>query len=162
MFFDRVKIEHPEWLPSAHYAWQGTYDLYSKGKLPDRVAGQMLVVSMKRLLRCIYSTNQSAALHLLWDCLSYACWEIKERLAKYFYAPRWALAWLWTMLWGYTRKVRRIPCAFMWGRHESPEPLFCGCGWAGPRRWATHGYQDDGSGEDVEPCDECPRCGAEI
>lgn len=50
----------------------------------------------------------------------------------------------------------------MWGRRESPEAIRCEeCGWGGPLRWAVHTYQGDGCG-DVEPVDECPKCGAEV
>lgn len=46
------------------------------------------------------------------------------------------------------------------GRQDSPMPFMCPrCLWAGPVRWMVHTYCDDGSGEDVEPIDECPRCG---
>lgn len=46
------------------------------------------------------------------------------------------------------------------GRHNMWAPARCSeCGWAGPTRRLVHGYQDDGSGEDVEPVDYCPRCG---
>jgi hypothetical protein len=32
------------------------------------------------------------------------------------------------------------------------------CGYAGPLRWFVHGYAGCGD-DDVEPEDECPRCG---
>ncbi len=35
------------------------------------------------------------------------------------------------------------------------------CGWTGMLKDAVHTYHDDGSGEDVEPVDECPSCGME-
>jgi hypothetical protein len=34
------------------------------------------------------------------------------------------------------------------------------CGWLGEVREAVHAYRDDGMG-DVEPIDECPKCGGE-
>lgn len=47
------------------------------------------------------------------------------------------------------------------GRCTDWAPVSCSvCGWAGPVRWLRHDYQDDGSGEDVEPADFCPRCGS--
>ena len=53
----------------------------------------------------------------------------------------------------------------MWGRHKSPEPIRCDCGWAGSRRNLIHGYQEyeleDGI-YDNEPVDSCPRCENEI
>lgn len=50
------------------------------------------------------------------------------------------------------------------GRHTSWRPMRCedeDC-WRGPLRRATHTYQDDGTGADVEAHDECPRCGGEL
>lgn len=50
-----------------------------------------------------------------------------------------------------------------WSRDTAWDLVVCDeCGWRGPLRWATHGYRDDGTGEDVEPFDECPRCGQEV
>lgn len=93
------------------------------------------------------------------------------------------IAVLWTCAWGAARTVREVlrhifrygdmkGCtarirshvrwAWMWGRHDSPEPILCEeCGWGGPRRWAVHTYGPCGW-DDVEPVDECPRCGEEI
>lgn len=86
-----------------------------------------------------------------------------------YYLLRWLFAYVCTILWGYWRIVRRRPkdgldLAFcmMWGRHDSPEPTICPrCLWAGMRRWCWHGYESDGVG-DVEPVDDCPRCGNSI
>ena len=51
----------------------------------------------------------------------------------------------------------------MWGRCEDPTPVVCNrCMWMGMRKWVIHGYQDDGSGEDVVGVDACPRCGYEV
>jgi len=94
------------------------------------------------------------------------------------------LAVVWTWAWGTARATREVlrhvlrygdmrgctaplrqhMCwAWMWGRHDSPEPVLCEeCGWGGPRRWAVHTYQDDGTGEDVEPVDQCRRCQREV
>jgi hypothetical protein len=48
------------------------------------------------------------------------------------------------------------------GRHVDWTPAEClACGWRGSVRWLWHGYQDDGTGEDVEPVDECPKCGSD-
>lgn len=87
---------------------------------------------------------------------------------KLIYFPSYLLAILWTFFWGLWRflfwiKSVRFPFFWhSWGRHESPEPIKCECGWAGPVRWLVHTYGDDGSGEEVELVDECPRCGSEI
>jgi hypothetical protein len=105
-----------------------------------------------------------------------ATWWFEHR-PRLRYWQAFLLALVWTLVWGCARWPRlRIyfRCAtyagwvawrnaFAWGRRECPEPVVCEeCGWAGPRRWVFHAYQDDGSGEDVEPVDECPNCGREI
>lgn len=86
-----------------------------------------------------------------------------------YYMVRYALAWVWYRAWGEWRYWRSKDqpysrqWAFMWGRHDDPTPVWCArCGWAGPRRWLVHDYQSDGSGMDVEPVDECPKCGGEV
>ena len=85
---------------------------------------------------------------------------------------RLILAVPWTLLWGTLRWARylcRLPghyrprncrrAAFSWGRHDSPKAVRCErCGWAGPLRWTRHTYGPVGN-DDVEPVDECPRCG---
>ena len=49
------------------------------------------------------------------------------------------------------------------GRRVDWLPVVCDeCDWGGPLRWAVHGYEDDGSGEDVVARDECPLCGNEV
>ncbi len=61
------------------------------------------------------------------------------------------------LLWAWQQKHRAGG-----GRHIDWAPARCSeCGWAGPTRWLVHDYQDDGSGEDVEPVDRCPRCGGD-
>lgn len=79
---------------------------------------------------------------------------------RYYFALCWMFAWfIWRRI---TDPTGEPAWQAMWGRHESPEPVMCECClWAGPRRWVIHGYQSDGDG-DVEPVDECPRCGQEI
>jgi len=47
------------------------------------------------------------------------------------------------------------------GRWDDWDPVWCPrCFWAGPARWLCHTYAQCGD-EDVEPVDECPRCGLE-
>lgn len=68
----------------------------------------------------------------------------------------------------------RVQCSWLWrfrfvrgaayhgGRHIDWAPCRCEeCGWRGPVRWTCHTYEDDGSGEDVCPVDECPKCGSQ-
>jgi hypothetical protein len=67
---------------------------------------------------------------------------------------RW---WLAKFLW-----ARQLRLGWDGGRHVDWTPAEClECGWRGPVRWLRHDYQDDGTGEDVEPVDECPKCGNE-
>ncbi|MCL5999216.1 MAG: hypothetical protein M1546_24600 [Chloroflexi bacterium] len=77
---------------------------------------------------------------------------------------RYGLAWLvWQAmtLWRLAHGEPRA-WAWMWGRHDDPEPVLCErCLWAGPRAWTIHAYHACGD-DDVEPVDECPRCGADI
>ena len=85
---------------------------------------------------------------------------------------RYALAWCWTEGWRLCLKVRhwrlRGTKQYRWvtnpghGRHTDPHPVMCPiCLWAGPVRWLKHGYAACGE-DDVEPVDECPRCGYEL
>ncbi len=50
-----------------------------------------------------------------------------------------------------------------WGRHASPIPRQChSCGYIGLEKWFNHGYKAVSPyRDDVEPCDYCPRCGAD-
>lgn len=88
---------------------------------------------------------------------------------------RLLLAVIWTLGWGTLRfldhllkrlifwpelrlSIRSLrvlrALAFCWGRRKSPKAVICECcGWAGPMRWAAHGY--DYEGFDAE----CPHCG---
>ena len=94
-------------------------------------------------------------------------WSVAGDIAN---VARFLLAIAWTLTWGTVRWIRfscRLPghfrprnCrqdGFSWGRHSSPKPMICACGWVGPLRWVHHCYQGDGCG-DVEPVDRCPRC----
>lgn len=82
---------------------------------------------------------------------------------------RYGFAWLYAaLIWYPARRVQirwpyRIPFLPRYdGRDVDPDPIWCDrCGWAGMRRWAIHAYAAVGD-DDVEPCDECPRCAAEI
>ena len=96
-----------------------------------------------------------------------------EVVTDYFLIPWWFtryyLTWLiWKMARGFNRlrywKKRNNPFYPLLiepghGRHTDIEPYCCErCLWSGPYRWLVHAYCDDGMG-DVEPVDECPRCG---
>jgi len=49
-----------------------------------------------------------------------------------------------------------------YSRRDDPTPVKCNrCGWTGMIKDMAHTYRDDGSGEDVEPVDECPECGTD-
>jgi len=97
-------------------------------------------------------------------------WSRQDNIAN---TGRLLAALVWTFAWGTARWVwYSIPCggmhagrglrrrrdAFSWGRRDSPKAVWCPCGWVGPLRWMIHTYGPDGCG-DVEPVDECPRCG---
>lgn len=152
-----VKIQHPEWLTSSKP--NESIRLYLEGKMPAAIAGWCIVVGLKHPLRAVYGTDFKAARALLYQVLQDK-WEdkISDPLARVWYHVPFAYASIWTL---FAYLFRRE--SGWWGRRESPEPTRCEmCGWAGMRRWTIHGYQDDGSGQDVEPADECPRCGDEI
>lgn len=71
------------------------------------------------------------------------------------------LLWTWTLVLRLGRMTRH-PWWWNGGRHSDGDPTVCrNCGWVGRVRDSVHGYQDDGSGEDVEGVEECPRCGSE-
>jgi hypothetical protein len=151
-----VKIQHPEWLSSSKP--QDSIRLYLEGKMPATIAGWCIVVGLKHPLCAVYGSDFKAARALLYQALQDK-WEnrITEPSTRLWYHVPFAYAWVWTF---FASKLTKYP---VWGRRESPEAIRCEmCGWAGMRRWAIHGYQDDGSGQDVEPADECPRCGDEV
>jgi hypothetical protein len=88
-----------------------------------------------------------------------------DRVLLPYHLLRWSVAWLWTLVWGWSRWLRwrhqpyGAMVAWMWGRHDSPEPVMCHyCLWAGATRECYHGYQ----GEESEAVDCCPRCDGEI
>ncbi len=87
-----------------------------------------------------------------------------DRLLKPYWGLRYILALLAVYAeGGWRRLTKHVPLWWGWGRHDDPTPIRCHvCGWAGMTRWLYHGYADDGSGEDVEPQDYCPRCGSEV
>ena len=76
--------------------------------------------------------------------------------------PRALIATWWSAFAVVVRAKRRfIRQRYAGGRHIDWDPVHCGeCGWVGPLRWAFHTYCDDHAG-DVEPVDECPKCGNE-
>ena len=90
----------------------------------------------------------------------YEPYRLQDRILLPWRLLRWFIAWLWTWGWGWSRYIQhREPWAFMWGRHESPEPVMCPyCLWAGSQRECYHGYQ----GEESEAVDSCPRCGGDL
>jgi hypothetical protein len=118
-----------------------------------------------------YAVKRITYLDFLREALTFHEFEA-EHWTEYavipWYLLRWMFALIWTVIWGNWRAIRNrgedfYPAwAFAWGRHDSPEPVVCPrCLWAGPRRWLYHGYGSCGD-DDVEPVDECPKCGAEL
>ena len=151
-----LPIKHPEWLSNSKP--QEAINLYLSGKMPKVIAGWCIVVGCKHPLRAVYGSDLRAAWTLLLDALIDKWeWKVSDPAMRLWYNVPFAYAWIETF---FAKQFFRYP---VWGRRESPEPVRCEmCGWAGMRRWAIHGYQDDGSGQDVEPVDECPRCGDEV
>lgn len=150
-----IDIRHPEWLE--HSDPGRKIKLFNQGKLPKGIAGWMIVVACKYPLRAVYGSDLRAAWQLLlWALANKLDDNLWRPLNNAWHAVRYVYAWM----------ITHIHTGFMqcpaWGRRDSPEPVRCECGWAGMRRWTIHTYQDDGSGEDVEPSDECPRCGQPI
>lgn len=83
----------------------------------------------------------------------------------YALIPWWILRFLFACFWYWAARLtigRRLywDGIFMgWGGDVDPTPVICPrCLWAGPRRWMIHTYHACGD-DDVEPVDECPRCG---
>lgn len=100
--------------------------------------------------------------------------ETIDYLTLPWHLLRYAFAWCWTESWRLCLKVkywhlRKTDYSnYRWltqpghGRHTDPNPILCpACLWGGARRWLVHTYTGCGE-EDVEPCDECPRCGEEL
>ncbi|MBU0598722.1 hypothetical protein KKF61_07120 [Patescibacteria group bacterium] len=91
-------------------------------------------------------------------------------MIRIIFLPSLFLAYIWTWIWGTYRFIKywnkihprwRIDFAYHWGRHESPRPTICDCGWMGPMRFLIHTYASYGE-DDVEPVDKCPKCGDEV
>lgn len=77
----RIKIRHPEWLE--YSSAQKTIDLYRSGKIPESIAGWMIVVGLKHPLRAVYGSELRAALALLW-------WATGNRLIEFVRHWVWA------------------------------------------------------------------------
>jgi hypothetical protein len=89
-----------------------------------------------------------------------------QSIVDWLLIPWWGLRYLFAkIIWIlYVIVCRMTDGRLLWmsGRYTSPEPIWCDrCFWAGMRRWAVHTYHPCGD-DDVEPVDECPRCGANI
>ena len=87
-------------------------------------------------------------------------------IPRYWLADAWWHLWHWWLVWKHRDK--RGDSFYRWyvmpgrGRHSDVDPIICPvCFWAGPIRWLVHGYGPCGE-DDVEPVDECPRCGTEL
>lgn len=96
-------------------------------------------------------------------------WERESRW-EYLYIPWTILRFLFwfyvfhlSLRWAKFWKDESLYFDIAWaGRHDDPTPVWCErCLWSGRQRDCSHGYGSDGCG-DVEPSEECPRCGNEI
>lgn len=66
------------------------------------------------------------------------------------------------LMWAAQCWHRRHSWGWCGGRWVDWMPTTCErCGWSGPVRWAVHAYHAT-SDDDVEPVDECPKCGGDI
>lgn len=105
---------------------------------------------------------------LRWSLRAYEYQRTIDLVLLPWHLLRWLWFYLVTQVWGWYRylchrpQFRPLLWSFMWGRHESLEPILCHyCLWAGSVRSCSHGYAACGD-DDVEPCDYCPRCDGEI
>lgn len=139
------------------------YRLHREKRIPDSIAGFMLATPLIQQLRILLGSNGATAWYLI-RLIVDSHWNVFwQRLAWVLYWAPWLLAWLWTGVWGWSRVLRGFGrAAWLWGRHDSPEPTKCEqCVWRGMRRRCVHAYHDCGDG-DTEAMDGCPRCGADI
>lgn len=95
------------------------------------------------------------------DCLYQEDYRSLTARKRIYWLYLW---WTWRLVLWLGSKFGR---PFWWcgGRHTDGDPTVCQneeCRWVGRVRDCVHGYQDDGSGEDVEGVDSCPKCGEEI
>ena len=60
-----ITIKHPNDLSFS--SPQKSIDLYLEKRLPNCIAGWMIVVGLKHPLRCVYGSDLRAALALLWQ-----------------------------------------------------------------------------------------------
>ena len=62
-------VKHREWLVLANARWNDTFRIYQEDLIPTPIQVFMLTAPLKHLLRCIYGSDLSAALHLLGQAL---------------------------------------------------------------------------------------------
>jgi hypothetical protein len=77
-----IKIKHPEWLRFCNI--ESTFKLAKQDRLPEAIAGWMLVTSVRYALRIIYGSDLKAA----WVLMGMAVWQ--KVTAPYRY-----LSYLW-------------------------------------------------------------------
>jgi hypothetical protein len=80
----KTRVLHPEWLDHSHP--ETAIALFKAGKLPQNVAGWMLVVGLKHPLRAVYGSDLRAAWALLW-------WAIADRLDGYWVRFQCRVIW---------------------------------------------------------------------
>lgn len=99
-------------------------------------------------------------------------YALKERRIEIYDWREWLLLPWWLLRYGTAwvkfkvlvqwDKVRKRPFPGLRGRHDDPSPVMCPrCLWAGAYSQLLHTYSAV-LGYDVEPVDECPRCGEEL
>lgn len=61
----KINIIQPKWLECAIPDVRRFLDLLAKDKVPDSIKGWMIVTAVRRLLRCVYGDDLTAAKALL-------------------------------------------------------------------------------------------------
>ena len=74
-----LPIKHPEWL--RYCSIERTFALQRKGKLPESIAGWVLVVALKHPLRAVYGSDLRAA----WALLLSALWAYPAHWYNYWW-----------------------------------------------------------------------------
>lgn len=80
----RTEIKHPDWLKVSDPCT--SLRLYLTGRMPESIAGWMIVTSLKHPLRAVYGSDLRAALALLWqaigrkglDEIRYQWWRVRH------------------------------------------------------------------------------------
>jgi hypothetical protein len=64
-FFKSAEVKHPEWLIQAIADQQRSFQLIVDGKLPQCLVATFAINGCRRMLRCVYGSDFTAAIALL-------------------------------------------------------------------------------------------------